>query len=168
MPLDVEQLLQRLESGGFEKEASTLHVLFSSAAAAARSRPASQRAPSPPTTARVRRRRINATARPNIRYNPHHGVPVDASYETLDLLFSAVDERARLRAVGDEEGARQGDEEGPRQGDEEGTRQGDEEGTRQGDEEGARQGDEEGTRQGDEEGRSWAASRQSPDNAPRR
>ena len=41
MPLDVEQLLQRLESSGFEKEASTLHVLFSSAAAAARSRPAS-------------------------------------------------------------------------------------------------------------------------------
>jgi len=31
---------------------------------------------------------------------------VDASYETLDLLFSAVDERARLRAVGDEDGAR--------------------------------------------------------------
>jgi hypothetical protein len=40
MPLDVEQLLQRLESSGFEKEASTLHVLFSSAATAARSRPA--------------------------------------------------------------------------------------------------------------------------------
>jgi non-specific serine/threonine protein kinase/serine/threonine-protein kinase len=41
MPLDVEQLLQRLESSGFEKEASTLHVLFSSTAAVARSRPAS-------------------------------------------------------------------------------------------------------------------------------
>ena len=65
-----------------------------------------RRAPSPPTTARVRGRRINATARPRIRYNPLHGVPVDASYETLDLLFSAVDERARLRAVGDEDGAR--------------------------------------------------------------